>query len=166
MYCVFLKRLILSAAFAAALPAAVMAGGYNGCNTRYSSITPQHAQAILSYVDHYRDGNFSVDHTEIASASATVGSDGEAGSGFAYSNTEIQNGAGVTSWKRSVQRTSGSTSNGQASGSGFSASFVKVRTSDGKYYIFKGMANTGASASASGTTSSQSGLAQSAGGRY
>lgn len=166
MYCVFLKRFALSAALVAALPATVMAGGYNGCNNRYSSITPQHAQAILSYADHYRDGNFKVDHTEIGSASATVSSDGEAGTGFAYSNTEIQNGAGITSWKRSVQRTSGSASNGQASGSGFSASFVKVRTSDGKYYIFKGMANTGASASSSGSTSSRLGLAQSAGGRY
>lgn len=166
MYCVYLKRLILSATLTAALPAAVMAGGYNGCNNQYSSITPHHAQAILSYADHYRDGNFKVDHNETASASATVASNGEAGSGFAYSNTEIQNDAGITSWKRSVQRTSGSAANGQAGGSGFTASFVKVRTSDGKYYIFKGMANTAASASASGTTSKNSGLARSAGGRY
>lgn len=166
MTCVLLKRLVFSVALAAALPATVLAGGYSGGGGQFSAITPQNAQAILSYADRYRDGNFSVDHTETASASASVGSDGESGSGFAYSNTEIQNGAGVKSWKRSVQRTSGSASNGQASGSGFSASFVKVRTSDGKWYIFKGMANTGASASASGTTSSQSGLAQSAGGRY
>ena len=163
---VFSKHLLVCAALTAALPATALAGGYNGGSGQFSAITPQHAQAILTYADRYQDGNFKVDHTESASAEATTGYGGETGSGNAYSNTEIQSDANVKSWKRSVQRTSGSASNGQASGSGFTASFVKVRTSDGKYYMFKGMANTSASAGASGTASSKSGIARSVGGRY
>jgi hypothetical protein len=163
---VLFNRLALCAALSAVFPATALAGGFNGGSGQYSAITPQNAQAILSYADRHQDGNFKVDHTESASAEATTGPGGETGSGYAYSNTDIESDASVKSWKRSVQRTSGSASNGQASGSGFSASFVKVRTSDGKYYIFKGMANTSASASASGTASSTSGIARSVGGRY
>ena len=166
MHRVLSKQLLVCAALTIALPATALAGGFNGGSGQYSAITPQHAQAILSYADSHRDGNFRVDHTESASAEAKVGPGGESGSGYAYSDTNIESDASVKSWKRSVQRTSGSASNGQASGSGFSASFVKVRTSDGKYYVFKGMANSNASASASGTTSGTSGIARSVGGRY
>jgi hypothetical protein len=74
--------------------------------------------------------------------------------------------AGATSWKRSIQRSGAHATNGAASANGFTASFVKVRTNDGKYYIFKGMVSAGASAGPGGTSTNASGIAKSKAGRY
>ncbi len=166
MTCVRVLRLILIAVPIGLASNAVHAGGFSGGGGQISPIAPQQAQAILSFADRYRDGNFRVDHTETAGAYAEIGPKGETGSGYGQSDTQIESGAGVKSWKRTVQRSSGHTTNGAASGNGFSASFVKIRTSDGKYYMFKGMTSAGASANASGASSQTSGLAKSAGGRF
>lgn len=147
------------------LSTAAIAGGYGGSNT-HSAIAPQEAQAMLAYADQYSDGNFRVRHTEAAGASASTSAQGETGYGYGSSNTQIDSDSGVKSWKRSVQRSSGYAENGAANASGFSASFVKIRTEDGKYYIFKGYANTSASAGPGGASSSANGLAKSVGGRY
>jgi hypothetical protein len=157
----------LAAALALSLAStAALAGGYGGGSSACSPVAPREAQAILTYADQYADGNFRVRHTESAGATASTNAHGETGSGYGSSDTEIQSDGGVTSWKRSVQHSSGHAENGSASATGFSASFVKVRTDDGKYYIFKGYASTGASAGPGGTSTSQSGLAKSVGGRY
>lgn len=145
---------------------AAFAGGYGGGSNTHSAIAPQEAQAILAYTDSYRDGNFRVRHSEAAGATARTGAHGETGYGYGSSDTQIEGGDGTKSWKRSVQRSSGHAENGSASASGFSASFVKVRTADGKYYIFKGYASTSASAGPGGITTQSSGLARSVGGRY
>lgn len=142
------------------------AGGYGGGSNAHSAIAPREAQAILAYADQYSDGSFRVRHTEAAGASASTGAQGETGYGYGSSDTQIEAGAGAKSWKRSVQRSSGYAENGSANASGFSASFVKVRSGDGKYYIFKGYANTSASAGRGGTSASSNGLAKSVGGRY
>jgi len=159
----------LSASFCLALgvlSTTASAGGYGGASGSWSPLAGREAQAILSYADRYRDGNFSVRHLEGAGAEVSVGSNGESAGGFGVSETEISSDTGVISAKRSVQRSNSSATNGSAQAGGFSASFVKMRTGDGKYYIFKGMANTSASAGPGGTKSSRSGMAKSAGGRY
>jgi hypothetical protein len=161
-----LKRSILCAAGLGLLSTAAFAGGYGGSSGCSSPVASQEAQAILAYSEHYRDGNFRVRHTEAAGSEASTVSDGETAFGYGSSETNIKAGGGAISWKRSVQRSSGYATNGSASATGFSASFVKVRTGDGKYYIFKGMVNTGASVGPGGTSTSQQGLAKSAGGRY
>jgi hypothetical protein len=145
---------------------AAMAGGYGGGSNGHSAMAPQEAQAMLAYADDYRDGEFHVRHTEAAGSSASTGANGETGYGYGSSDTKIESCAGAKSWKRSVQRSSGYAENGSANATGFSASFVKVRSGDGKYYIFKGYANTRASAGRGGTSSSANGLARSVGGRY
>lgn len=145
---------------------AVHAGGYGGGSAHISPIAPSEARAMLSYADRHRDGHFRVEHVEASEAEARIGPDGEIGAGYALSDTRIENSEGFLSWKRSVQRTNGHAANGQASGDGFSASFVKVQTNDGKFYMFKGMTSTGASANRQGASSSQSGLAKSASGRF
>jgi hypothetical protein len=145
---------------------AAIAGGYGGGSGKYSAMAPQEAQAMLSYADSYSDGSFRVRHTESAGAIAKTGKHGETGYGWGNSETDIESGAGAKSWKRSVQRSSGHAENGAASASGFSASFVKVRSGDGKYYIYKGYASTGASVGPGGAASSSSGLARSKSGRY
>jgi hypothetical protein len=159
------RRLAGALSLCLLLPATAFAGGYGGSQTG-SAITSQQAQALLIYVDEYVDGDFRVRHTEAAGATASTSAGGESGYGFGSSDTDIETGGDALSWKRSVQRTSGYAANGTASGSGFSASFVKVRTSDGKYYIFKGLASASASAGSGGATSSKYGIAKSAGGRY
>jgi hypothetical protein len=145
---------------------ASMAGGYGGGSNGHSAMAPQEAQAMLAYADDYRDGKFRVRHTEAAGSSASTGAHGETGYGYGSSDTQIESCAGAKSWKRSVQRSSGYAENGSANATGFSASFVKVRSGDGKYYIFKGYANTSASAGRGGTSASASGFAKSVGGRY
>jgi hypothetical protein len=164
-YVAFARR-ITAALSLGLISTASIAGGYCGGSGAHSSIAPQEAQAILSYADHYSDGNFRVRHTESAGASASTGEHGETGYGYGSSDTQIEAGGGAKSWKRSVQRSSGHAENGSANASGFSASFVKVRSGDGKYYIFKGYANTSASAGPGGASASSNGLAKSAGGRY
>lgn len=166
MSCAYVSRILLCAASLFIIPIQAHAGGYSGGQGQFSAITPRQAHTILSYADSYRDGNFRVEHTESASATANIGPGGETGTGSAYSHTSVENSAGFRFWKRSVQRTNGHAANGSANGSGFSTSFVKIRTNDGKYYIFKGIANTTASADGSGTASQKWGLAKSAGGRY
>lgn len=157
----------MTAALALSLISTVSyAGGYGGGSNAHSAIAPREAQAILAYADYYSDGNFRVRHTEGAGASASTNAHGETGYGYGSSDTEIEAGGGAKSWKRSVQRSSGYAENGSANASGFSASFVKVRSGDGKYYIFKGYANTSASAGRGGTSASSNGLAKSVGGRY
>lgn len=157
----------MTAAFGLGLISTVaMAGGYGGGSHGHSAIAPQEAQAILAYADDYSDGNFRVRHTEGAGASASTDAHGETGYGYGSSDTQIEAGGGAKSWKRSVQRSSGYAENGSANASGFSASFVKVRSGDGKYYIFKGYANATASAGRGGTSASGNGLAKSVGGRY
>ncbi len=145
---------------------AALAGGYNGGSGAHSTFTPQEAQVILSYADHYRDGSFRVRHQESAGALAKTDAHGETGYGFGSSDTHITSDAGVISLKRSVQRSSGHAENGSASASGMSATLLKVRTSDGKWYAFRGYASTGASAGPGGAATSQAGFARSAGGRY
>lgn len=166
---------MIYAAFARGIAAALslglistsaMAGGYGGGSKGHSAIAPQEAQAMLAYADDYRDGKFRVRHTESAGSSASTGAHGETGYGYGSSDTQVESCAGAKSWKRSVQRSSGYAENGSANATGFSASFVKVRSGDGKYYIFKGYANTSASAGRGGTSSSANGLAKSVGGRY
>ena len=165
IYAAFARR-IAAALGLGLISTAAMAGGYGGHSKAHSAIAPQEAQAILAYADDYADGNFRVRHTEAAGASASTGAYGETGYGYGSSDTDIEAGAGAKSWKRSVQRSSGYAENGSANASGFSASFVKIRSGDGKYYIFKGYANTAASAGAGGTSASSNGLAKSVGGRY
>lgn len=145
---------------------AAIAGGYGGGSGKFSPMAPQEAQAMLSYADSYSDGSFRVRHSESAGALASTGKRGETAYGYGSSDTEIESAAGAQSWKRSVQRSSGHAENGSANASGFSASFVKVRTGDGKYYIYKGYASTGASVGPGGAASSSTGLARSKGGRY
>jgi hypothetical protein len=166
MSCALVSRILFCAVLLGTFSPTAEAGGYGGGSSPFSAMAPQQAQAILTYADQYRDGDFKVGHTESAGAAASIHANGETGSGTAYSNTSVENSAGVTSWKRSIQRTRGDAKNGKASGSGFTASFVKVRTDDGKYYMFKGIANTSASAGAAGTAKSKWGLAKSRGGRY
>lgn len=142
------------------------AGGYGGGSTACSPIAPQEAKAMLAYSDDYRDGDFRVRQDETAGAEAFIGPNGETGFGYGISNTSIYAPQGAISWKRTVQRSSGYATNGAASAAGFSATFVKVRTNDGKYYIYKGMANTGASVGPNGQTTTSQGIAKSTGGRY
>jgi hypothetical protein len=101
-----------------------------------------------------------------APQTSAIGALGETAYGYGSSDTDMESGTGVTSWKRSVQRSNGSAENGSASAGGFSASFVKIRTGDGRYYMFKGYASTGASVGPGGSSTSQTGLAKSVGGRY
>jgi hypothetical protein len=145
---------------------ASMAGGYGGGANGVTPIASQEAQAILSYADAYNDGHFKVRHQEAAGAYASTDGNGETAYGYGSSDTDMESGTGVTSWKRSVQRSNGSAENGSASAGGFSASFVKIRTGDGRYYMFKGYASTGASVGPGGSSTSQTGLAKSVGGRY
>ena len=145
---------------------ASFAGGYGGGSNGHSAIAPREAQAILAYADSYSDGDFRVRHTETAGATARTGADGETGYGYGSSDTQIEGGDGTKSWKRSVQRSSGHAENGSTSASGFSASFVKVRSADGRCYMFKGYASVGAAAGPGGTTTQTSGVAKSVGGRY
>lgn len=161
-----IKRSLFCAISLTMLSSAAMAGGYGGSSANCSPVASQDAQAMLAYADRYQDGNFRVRHMEAAGAEAHTGANGESGSGFAYSSTQIEAPAGATSWKRSVQRSGSKAKNGSASGNGFSASFVKVRTNDGKYYMFKGMADTSAKAGPGGTSTSRYGVAKSRGGRY
>lgn len=165
LYAAFARR--MTAALGLGLiSTASIAGGYGGGANCHSAMAPQEAQAMLVYADNYRDGDFRVRHTESAGASASTDAHGETGYGYGSSDTDIESGSGVKSWKRSVQRSSGYAENGSANATGFSASFVKVRTADGKYYVFKGYANTSASAGRGGTSASGNGLAKSVGGRY
>ncbi len=143
-----------------------IAGGYSGSSGAYSSIAPQEAQAILSYADVYQDGQFRVRHKETAGATASTDPKGDTAFGYGSSDTQIESSAGAISWKRSVQRSDAYAKTGSANANGFSASFVKVRTGDGKYYIFKGYASTSATAGPGGTAASRTGIAKSAGGRY
>lgn len=145
---------------------AAFAGGYGGGSNAHSPIAPQEAQAMLSFSDTYRDGNFRVSHTEAAGAEASTNTHEDRAYGYGTSNTEIYAPNGATSWKRSVQRSSGYATNGAASAGGFTASFVKIRTNDGKYYMFKGIANTNASVGPNGPATSSQGFARSVGGRY
>ena len=144
---------------------AALAGGYGGSANPASPIAPQEAQAFLAYADQYRDGDFGVSHTEAAGAAAKTGAHGESASGYGSSDTWIEAPGCTTSWKRSVQRSGSSATNGSASATGFTATFLKVRTADGRYYMFKGMAGTGASAGPGGTSATQYGMAKSAGGQ-
>ena len=143
-----------------------MAGGYGGTSGVGSPIASQEANAILAYGDRYQDGNFRVEHREIAGAEVKIGAIGESAFGYGSSATSIMSDAGAISWKRSVQRSGAHATNGAANANGFTASFVKVRTNDGKYYIFKGLISTDASAGPGGTSTNGYGIAQSAGGRY
>ena len=145
---------------------ASFAGGYGGGSNTHSAIAPQAAQAILAYADSYSDGDFRVRHNEAAGATARTGPHGESGDGYGSSETQIEGGPGTRSWKRSVQRSSGYAENGSASANGFSASFIKIRTADGRYYMFKGYTSVGATAGPGGTTTQTSGVARSVGGRY
>jgi hypothetical protein len=164
-YAAFARGMIAALGFGL-ISTAAMAGGYGGGSSGHSAMAPQEAQAMLAYADDYRDGKFRVRHREAAGSSASTGAHGETGYGYGSSDTQIESCAGAKSWKRSVQRSSGYAENGSANATGFSASFVKVRSGDGKYYIFKGYANTSASAGRGGTSSSASGFAKSVGGRY
>lgn len=144
---------------------AALAGGYGGGSSPSSPIAPQQAEAFLAYADYYRDGNFTVSHTESAGAEARTGKYGESASGYGSSQTSIQGPDGTRSWKRSVQRSGSTATNGSASATGFTATFLKVRTADGRYYIFKGYASAGASAGPGGTSATKQGGAWSTGGR-
>jgi hypothetical protein len=166
MFYAALARRMTAALGLGLLSSAAIAGGYGGNSNAHSAMASQEAQAILAYADQYSDGKFRVRHTEAAGATASTGAQGETGYGYGSSDTQIESCAGAKSWKRSVQRSSGYAENGSATASGFSASFVKVRSGDGKYYIFKGYANTSASAGPGGTSASANGLAKSVGGRY
>ena len=148
------------------LTGTAIAGGYGGGSGGGSPIASQEANAILAYGDRYQDGNFRVEHREVAGAEVKTGAVGESAYGYGSSVTNIESGAGVVSWKRSVQRSDSHATNGSASANGFTASFVKVRTDDGKYYIFKGMVSADASAGPGGTSTNRSGIAKSAAGRY
>lgn len=148
------------------LSTAALAGGYGGGSGSHSGLAPQEAQVILSYADYYSDGDFRVRHTESAGATAQTGVNGESAFGFGSSETDIESSAGATSHKRTVQRGSAYAANGSASASGFSATLMKVRTNDGKWYVFRGYANAGATAGPGGTSGSGAGFARSAGGRY
>ena len=159
-------RSMTAALSLALISTAAIAGGYSGGSKAHSAIAPREAQAILAYADDYSDGSFRVRHTEGAGASAGTSAAGETGYGYGSSDTEIEAGAGAKSWKRSVQRSSGHAENGSANATGFSASFVKVRSGDGKYYMFKGYANASASVGPGGASASSNGLAKSAAGRY
>jgi hypothetical protein len=145
---------------------AALAGGYGGSSNAYSPIAPQEAQAMLAFADDSRDGSFRVRHQEAAGAEASTDTHGDRAFGYGISDTEIDAPNGATSWKRSVQHSSGYATNGSASAGGFTASFLKVRTNDGKYYMFKGIANTNASVGPNGPNASSQGFARSVGGRY
>lgn len=166
MFYAVLARPMAAALALGLISSAACAGGYGGHSNGHSAMAPQEAQIMLSYADQYSDGNFRVRHTETAGASASTGAHGETGYGYGSSDTNIEGCNGAKSWKRSVQRSSGYAENGSANATGFSASFVKVRSGDGKYYVFKGYANTSASAGPGGTSTSSNGLAKSVGGRY
>jgi hypothetical protein len=142
------------------------AGGYSGGGGVCCRVAPQEAEAFLSLADTYRDGKFSVSHSDTAGASVKTGAGGEDASGYGASETSIKADSAVDSWKRSVQRGSASAANGEASGSGFSASFLKARTADGQYYMYKGYSSVGASAGPGGTSTSQAGFGRSTGGRF
>jgi hypothetical protein len=162
---IFSTRSAVGALLLGLFAPAALAGGYGGSSKPASPITPQQAEAYLAYADYYRDGNFSVRHTEAAGAQAATAADGESASGYGSSETDIEGPGGTKSWKRSVQRSGSRASNGSASATGFTATILKIRTADGRYYMFKGLASTGASAGPGGTSATRYGMAKSAGGR-
>lgn len=164
-YAAFARR-ITAALGLCLISTAAFAGGYGGGSNTHSAMAPREAQAILAYADSYRDGNFRVRHREAAGATARTGPHGETAHGYGSSETQIEAGPGTKSWKRSVQRSRGHAENGSANASGFSASFVKIRTADGRYYMFKGYTSAGAAAGPGGTTTQTSGVARSVGARY
>ncbi len=141
------------------------AGGYGGGKS-CCRIAPQEAATFLSIADYYQDGAFRVRHSDRSGAQAKTGSGSDFAFGFGESETEIQFQGGVKSWKRSIQRGSAHAATGSAAASGFSASFLKVRTADGKYYMYKGYASTGASVGAGGAATQQAGFGKSVGGRF
>ena len=159
------KSTIAGIAALGLISSAALAGGYGGSTPPCSPIAPQEAQAFLGYTEHYRDGNLSVRHTDAAGAEVSIGAGGETAYGYGSSDTQINAPGGTKVWKRSVQRGSATTTNGSGSASGFTATFLKVRTADGRYYMYRGMASATASAGPGGTSTHQYGMAQSAGGR-
>jgi hypothetical protein len=160
------KRALGCALSLGLLTSTAIAGGYGGGSGGGSPIMSQEANAILAFGDRSQDGNFRVEHREIAGAEVKTGAAGESAFGYGSSVTNIQTDAGAISWKRSIQRSGAHATNGAANANGFTASFVKVRTNDGKYYIFKGMVNAGASAGPGGASTNASGIAKSKAGRY
>lgn len=165
LYALTARRLALALSLGL-LSTSAHAGGYSGGSGGYSAFTPQEAQAMLSFADQYSDGHFRVRHTEAAGATAQTSANGETAFGFGSSDTHIESSSGAISFKRTVQRSSGYAANGSASASGSSATLLKMRTNDGKWYVFRGYASAGASAGPNGTATSQAGFARSAGGRY
>jgi hypothetical protein len=158
MSCVIVASLINSG-----LPAT--AGGYGGGGV-CCRIAPKEAQSFLSLADAYQDGGFRVKHSDRAGATAKTSSGQDYAYGFGSSETNIQSDVGVRSWKRSIQRGEAHVSTGSASAAGFSATFLKARTSDGRYYMYKGMVSAGASAGPGGTSTSGTALGKSVGGRF
>jgi len=160
-----MKRSVLFGLSFTVLSTAAIAGGYGGASGGGSPIASHEAQAILSYQDRHRDGGFIVTHTELSGAEVKIGPGGETAFGYGSSDTKIQTDSGATSWKRSIQRGNAHAAKGAGNASGFSASFVKVQTSDGKFYMFKGMTDTSASVGPDGTSTKKYGIAKSASGR-
>lgn len=160
---VFMSCVIVASFLNSSLPST--AGGYGG-GAGCCRITPKEAQSFLSLADAYQDGGFRVKHRDSAGATAKTSSKQDYAYGFGSSQTDIQSDVGVRSWKRSIQRGEAHVSTGSASAAGFSATFLKVRTTDGRYYMYKGMASASASAGPGGTSTSGTALGKSVGGRF
>lgn len=130
------------------------AGGYN------------HISASSQIVSIGGTRTLKVLHTETAGASATISRRGSSGIGYGNSSTYTDAGpyATATTNKRSVQAASGYASSQAAGATGFSASAVKVQSSDGSYYLYKGWVATGVALTPNGSEAVIGGYAQSASG--
>jgi len=140
------------------------AGGYDS-----ASPSPGFGNAATSAVMNqsltYQNKDFRVDHQDGSGVKLKIGPDGESANAYGYSLTTTQSDKGLTSWKKTRILSKTKAENGQASGSNTTATFLKVQTEDGRYFMYKGLSQTKATLSEGGKTTEATSTGKAASGQ-
>ena len=150
--------------FTAAAVAGLLASGFFVLSAQAGGFNHVSASAQITTIG--GTNTLRVKHLESSSSSATISNYGSSahGNGFSSTITTTTNGAFAVTNKRSVQRGSAYANNHFAGATGLSASAVKVQSSDGSYFVYKGYVATGVGLTPNGSEAAIGGYSQSASG--
>jgi hypothetical protein len=126
---------------------------------------PQSVSSVLQNSAAYNGPGLRVSQSDLAGASVTRTGGRIVALGYGRSETVISSGSPYTSWKKTVERGSASAVNGNGSATGFSATFLKIETADGQFFMYKGYSSAGAALDGNRGSTSSEGFGQSVAGR-
>jgi hypothetical protein len=150
-----------------AVPACVQAAGYENGGGACCGFAAQTASAIKAVTSMGGTSSLRVLHTDQATALAVTTNSERGATATGHGNTQTATAPGLTVESESVtvQRGNATVNDASTRATSSSATLLKVRASDGSFYVYKGMASAGAAVGLLGPSTSTWGFARSISGQ-